>query len=56
MGLLLINANMYGGGQQPSEEEKKLREKYAHDTLIFAGVVAGALWAIPMVFHYFKKN
>lgn len=48
---------MFGGpGAQASEEQKKLQEQYAYDTLRFAGLVAGALWVTPIVYHYIKRQ
>ncbi|CUM51069.1 unnamed protein product [Debaryomyces tyrocola] len=48
---------MFGGpGSQPSEEQKKLQEKYAVDTLKTAGFIAGALWVAPIIFHYIKRQ
>ncbi|KAG2736880.1 hypothetical protein G9P44_000970 [Scheffersomyces stipitis] len=46
---------MYGGGQ-PTEEQKKLQEKMAYDTLKVAGFIAGALWVTPIIYHYIKKQ
>jgi import receptor subunit TOM5 len=45
---------MYGG--QPSEEQKKLQEQYAYDTLKTAGLIAGALWVTPMIYHFIQKQ
>lgn len=48
---------MFGGpGAQPSEEQKKLQEQYAIDTLKTAGLIAGALWVTPIVYHFIKKQ
>lgn len=48
---------MYGGpGSQPNEAQKKLQEKYAYDTLKTAGLIAGALWITPIIFHYVRKQ
>lgn len=47
---------MYGGPSGKSgEEQKKLQEKYANDTLKTAGIIAGALWITPMVIQFFRK-
>lgn len=48
---------MYGGpGGQPTEEQKKLQEKYAYDTLKTAGYIAGALWVTPIIIHFIRKQ
>ncbi|OBA24496.1 hypothetical protein METBIDRAFT_37464 [Metschnikowia bicuspidata var. bicuspidata NRRL YB-4993] len=48
---------MFGGpGAQPSEEQKKLQEQYAYSTLQTAGLMAGALWITPIIFHFVKKQ
>lgn len=48
---------MFGGpGAQPSEDQRKLQEQYANDTIKTAGVIAVTLWVIPMVFHFVKKQ
>lgn len=51
----LIKYTMYGGSQ-PTEEQKKLQEQYAYDTLKFAGIVAGALWVTPIVLNFIRKQ
>jgi import receptor subunit TOM5 len=51
------NTTMYGAPQgQQAEEQKKLQEQYAYDTLKFAGVIAGALWVVPIVIHFVQKQ
>lgn len=45
---------MYGG--QPSEEQKKLQEQYAYDTLKNAGIIAGLIWATPIIYHFIAKQ
>jgi len=48
---------MFGGpGAQPSEEQKKLQEQYAYDTLRTAGYIAAALWVTPIIYHWAKKQ
>lgn len=48
---------MFGGpGGQPSDEQKKLQERYAIDTLKTAGLIAGALWITPVIFHFIRKQ
>lgn len=47
---------MYGGPGPNSEEQRKLQEKYANDTLKTAGLIAGALWVTPIIFHFVKKQ
>ncbi|CCE83664.1 Piso0_004249 [Millerozyma farinosa CBS 7064] len=48
---------MFGGPGGPSgEDQKKLQEQYAYDTLKLAGVVAGVLWVSPIVFHFIKRQ
>ena len=49
------NYIMYGG-PQPTEEQKKLQEQYAYDTLKFAGLVAGALWISPIIVNFIRKQ
>ena len=46
---------MYGG-PQPTEEQKKLQEQYAYDTLKFAGIVAGALWVTQLFLTLLENN
>lgn len=54
---LLSTINMFGGpGAQPNEEQKKLQEQYSMDTLKLAGVMAGALWVTPIIYHYIRKQ
>lgn len=45
---------MYGG--PATEEQKKIQEKYAYDTLKVSGLIAGALWITPIVYHYIKRQ
>lgn len=48
---------MYGGpGAEIPEEQKKAQEQMSYATLKTAGVVAGALWLTPIVFHFIKKQ
>lgn len=48
---------MYGGpGAQQSEEQRKLQEKAAYDTLKMAGYIAGALWITPIIIHFVKRH
>lgn len=56
--LLYNNFNMFGGpgSNQPTEEQRKLQEQYAYDTLRTASLIAAALWVTPIVFHYVKKQ
>ncbi|ODV70343.1 hypothetical protein HYPBUDRAFT_118711 [Hyphopichia burtonii NRRL Y-1933] len=48
---------MFGGpGQQLTEEQKKIQDQYVNDSLKTAGLIAGALWVTPLVFHFIKKQ
>lgn len=44
------------GGPQLTEEQKKVQEQYANDTLKTAGVLAGVLWVAPIIIHFVKKQ
>lgn len=45
---------MYGGA--PTEEQKKVQEQYAYDTLKTSGLIAGALWVTPIIYHFVKRQ
>lgn len=48
---------MYGGpGGEIPAEQKKLQEQQAAETMKAAGMLAGALWVTPIVFHFIKKQ
>lgn len=42
--------------QEPSEEEKKLRQEAANSTLKNAVALSLVLWVSPMVWNFVKKQ
>lgn len=41
---------------QPTEEQTKLQEQYAYETLRNAGIIAGVVWATPIVYHFIARQ
>lgn len=39
-----------------SEDKIKLQEEMAYGTLKFAGMIAGALWVAPIIYHFVQKQ
>lgn len=42
--------------QEPSEEEKRLRQEAANSTLKTAAILGTALWLSPIVWNFVKKQ